>query len=416
MLPVVEIKNVSKHFRIPLHKTRTLREAVLRKWRGIEEKERKIWALRDISLEINQGEMVGIIGPNGSGKSTLLKILSGVLQPTQGEVIVREPSLSLLELGAGFRRDLTGIENLRMYAALFGLRRYHIQEFIEKAVDFAELDEFIDLPVRSYSSGMRARLAMSAAVSMSAPVIIIDEVLAVGDASFREKSIDRLVELNSQGHTILLVSHNLESVQSLCERVIVLIDGQVANVDEPFEAIWYYLQKVNQERARKRRAALGSEQSEEEEERPPLEILELELINEEGDTKETFRVGDQFFVRVKYRANEPIDNPNFQVQLFAYPTTGGKKEAVMILGTNSSRAGLELGKVTGEGSFTIRYDHFPLLSGDCFFRVVALPSAFGSSPFDVKTNLAPFTVESKWQEGSGLVEIPHVWLENDEYH
>jgi hypothetical protein len=252
---------------------------------------------------------------------------------------------------------------------------------------------------------------------MSAPVIIIDEVLAVGDASFREKSIDRLVELNNQGHTILLVSHNLESVQSLCERVIVLIDGHVAKVDEPFEAIWYYLQKVNQERARKRRAALSSAQSEEEDEdRPSVEILGLELVDEEGEAKETFRVGDKFFVKVKYRANEPIDNPNFQVQLFAYPTTGGKKEPVMILGTNSSRSGLELGKVAGEGSFTIRYDRFPLLSGDCFFRVVALPSAFGSSPFDVKTNLAPFTVESKWQEGSGLVEIPHVWLENDEYY
>jgi len=409
MDPVIQVQHVSKCFRIAPHKSRTLQAIVISRRGAHRLEDGTVWALRDVSLSVRKGETVGVVGPNGSGKSTLLKILAGVLQPSEGNVMVREPSFALLELGAGFRLDLTGEENLRMYGALFGLNREEARNCLQTATEFAELGRFIQMPVRSYSSGMRARLAMAAAVSINAPVILIDEVLAVGDAAFREKSLKRLAGLRRAGHTILIVSHDLENLQRLCDRVVVLMDGSVAYEGEPQEAIWYYLQKVREQQARRLHSTLPGEEIGEERERPPIEILGAETLDERERPKQVFGSGDTLLLRVKYCTHETIDNPVFQVQLWAHPVWN--KEPVIILGTNSERMRYRVQRAMGEGALTVRYEHIPLLSGEYSFRVAVFSYLFASSPLDLCSDLAVFRVESRWDEGGGLIKIPHTWAD-----
>jgi ABC-type polysaccharide/polyol phosphate transport system ATPase subunit len=404
MASMIEIRNLSKHFQFS-SQSRTLRATLLgRKARQSEDT--AVWALRDVSLSIDKGEAVGIIGPNGSGKSTLLKILAGVLQPSEGTVKVYEPSLALLELGAGFRIDLTGAENIRMYGALFGLDKQAIHNCLQAAIEFAELGHFIDVPVRTYSSGMQARLAMAAAVSLSAPIIIIDEVLAVGDTVFREKTLKRLANLRSANHTIVIVSHELGIIEQLCDRVIVLFDGSLAYQGEPHEAILYYLLRMRQEQARKLRAA-GSVQENNGTE-PPIEIIEAETLDEKGSPKQVFNPGDALNLRVKYYVHEPLDNPVLQVQILDHSS---RKEPIIILGTNSDRGGFQARKTIGEGTFIIAYKQIPLLSGEYSFHVAVLPSVFSSSPLSRNSELAVFRVESTWSEGGGLIKIAHEWID-----
>jgi ABC-type polysaccharide/polyol phosphate transport system ATPase subunit len=401
--PIIQVIDVSKWF--INRQGRTLRETLMG-WR----KERgpggaRVWALRNISFNVGKGETLGIIGPNGSGKSTLLKILAGVLKPSQGSVILRGQSLALLELGAGFRSDLTGEENIRMYSALFGLNRRQTHECVQSAIEFADLGDFIRMPVRSYSSGMQARLAMAAAVSLSAPIILIDEVLAVGDAAFREKSLSRLADLRRAGHTIIIVSHELESIEHLCDRVLVLMEGSIAYEGEPGEAIWYYLQKIRQQQALERRTTVEGEAIGEE--HPVVEILGAETLDEEGAPKQVFRSGDTLILRIRYIAHKPIESFVFQVQIWAY--TAWNKEPVLVSGTNSEWGGWKPERLDGPGAITVRYENLPLLSGEYAFRVAVLPSLFSRFPFDVCPNIAHFTVESCRKEGGGLIRIPHTW-------
>lgn len=367
-----------------------------------------IWALRDVSLSVRKGETIGIVGPNGSGKSTLLKILAGVLQPSEGTVVLREPALALLELGAGFRLDLTGEENLRMYGALFGLNREQTQECLETAIKFAELDHFVQMPVRAYSSGMRARLAMAAAVSLSAPVIIIDEVLAVGDTEFREKSLTRLANLRNTGHTILIVSHELESIEQLCDRVLVLLDGSVAFEGGAKEAIWYYLREVRARRVRERLTALRSEDAGINDERRPVEIVGAETLDEMGEPAQVFRSGGTLLLKIRYRVRELVEPPVFRVQLWTH--TPGSKESILVMGTNSERVGFKPDHAVGDKALLIRYEELPLLDGEYSFRVAILPSLFSKTPLDVRSGLGAFRAESRSEEGNGLIRIPHSWI------
>jgi ABC-type polysaccharide/polyol phosphate transport system ATPase subunit len=410
MDPVIEARGVSKCFHIT-PKARTLQAALLQRPNAHSPAD-LIWALRDVSLSVCKGETVGIVGPNGSGKSTFLKILAGVLQPDEGTVALREPALALLELGAGFRLDLTGEENLRMYSALFGLNREQTQAHLESAIQFAELGHFIQMPVRTYSSGMRARLAMAAAVSLSAPIVIIDEVLAVGDTSFKEKSLRRLADLRSAGHAVIIVSHDLESIEQLCDRVIVLMDGSVAYEEEPQEAIWHYLREIRAKRARGHHLnALPGKDDTVDKEKPPVEIVDVEVLNEMGDPAQIFRSGNTLLLKIRYRVRKPASPPVFRVQLWAHTTLG--KEPVLIMGSNSERAGVRLDDVPGDRTLLIKYESLPLLSGEYSFRIAVLPNLFSKTPFDVRSGLDTFRTESRSEEGTGLIRIPHSWIDSD---
>lgn len=223
----ITLTDISVRFDIPTERIVSFKEYVLRRLMGAIER-RELWALRDIDLQVRSGEVVGIVGRNGAGKSTLLKVVSRVLQPTSGRVVLRGTVAPLLELGAGFHFDLTGRENVFLNAALLGHSRRTVEERLCEVIDFSELADFIDVPIRNYSSGMLARLGFAVATMFRPDVLLVDEVLAVGDAAFQEKCLGRIRDFRSRGTTILLVSHQTAEIAEHCDRTLWLEQGQAA--------------------------------------------------------------------------------------------------------------------------------------------------------------------------------------------
>ncbi|MBQ3435945.1 MAG: ABC transporter ATP-binding protein [Bacilli bacterium] len=221
---VIEVKNVSKKFKLVYDKPSTLKERIVF-WNKSKVSYHE--ALKDITLDVNKGETIALIGVNGSGKSTLLKLMTKIIYPTSGKIITKGKLTSLLELGAGFHPDFTGRENIYFNAAIFGLSAKEIDERIEDIINFSELGEFIEAPVRTYSSGMYMRLAFSIAINVNADILLIDEILAVGDQHFQEKCFAKLQELKKQHKTIVIVSHSLDSIKDLCDRAIWISEGKV---------------------------------------------------------------------------------------------------------------------------------------------------------------------------------------------
>lgn len=236
----IEVIGVTKKFKIYYDKASTLKEHMLF-WK--RNKSEEFTALKNINLKIKKGETVGLIGVNGSGKSTLLKLMTKIIYPTEGKVITRGKLTSLLELGAGFHQDFTGRENIYFNAAIFGLTREEIDKRLNDIIEFSELKEFIDNPVRTYSSGMYMRLAFSIAINVDAEILLIDEILAVGDQHFQEKCFKKLEELKNSDKTIVIVSHSLDQIENLCTRAIWIYDGEVEMDATPKEVIPKYLEK-----------------------------------------------------------------------------------------------------------------------------------------------------------------------------
>ena len=225
----IALTDISVRFDIPTERIISFKEYVLRRLMGGIER-RELWALRDIDLEVRSGEVLGVVGRNGAGKSTLLKIVSRVLQPTAGRVVLRGSVAPLLELGAGFHFDLTGRENVFLNAALLGHPRRTVEQRLGEVIDFSELADFIDVPIRNYSSGMLARLGFAVATMFRPDVLLVDEVLAVGDAAFQEKCLSRIREFRARGTTILLVSHQATEIAAHCDRALWLERGRVAGI------------------------------------------------------------------------------------------------------------------------------------------------------------------------------------------
>lgn len=234
----ITITHVSKLFR--RQKQRTLKEMLPALTKGKKNVIDSFWALKDVSLKIAQGETFGIIGPNGSGKSTLLKLIAGVSQPSQGTISVSGQIAPLIELGAGFHPELTGKENVYLNGVILGMKRTDIEAKFKSIVDFAELWEFIDQPVKHYSSGMYLRLAFAVAIHTNPDILLIDEILAVGDAAFQEKCLAKMHQFHDQGKTIIMVTHSLDSVASFCTSAAYLKNGHVQHLGAPEEVIQAY--------------------------------------------------------------------------------------------------------------------------------------------------------------------------------
>ncbi|MDB4303287.1 ABC transporter ATP-binding protein [Desulfosarcina sp.] len=255
--PVIQVENLSKYYRLGLIGGGTLKEDIYRwvaKMRGKPDpllmpgdmdhdtrKDGQIWALRDVNMEVNEGEILGIIGRNGAGKSTLLKILSKITAPTQGGVKIKGRVGSLLEVGTGFHPELTGRENTYLNGTILGMSHSEVTSKLEEIVEFAEMSKFIDTPVKRYSSGMRVRLAFAVAAHLEPEILIIDEVLAVGDIAFQKKCLGKMDEASKQhGRTVLFVSHNMQTIRALCSRAVVLDAGSVIADGPVFEAVDIY--------------------------------------------------------------------------------------------------------------------------------------------------------------------------------
>lgn len=242
----VKVSHVGMEFRMGTERTEDLKSLVINLIKGKKAKKKNFWALKDVSFEIKQGERIGILGLNGAGKSTLLKIVAGVLKPTEGEVKVRGVIAPMLELGAGFDKRYTGAENIYLNGAMLGYSKEFIRSKFDEIVEFSELGEFINVPLMNYSSGMKARLGFAMATIVEPDILILDEVLAVGDARFRRKSEAKIHEMMSKNVTVLFVSHNIEQIKRICDTAILLEKGQLLMKGPVKEVAAVYEEKINQ--------------------------------------------------------------------------------------------------------------------------------------------------------------------------
>ena len=237
----IKVTHVSKDFKLYYDKANTLKEKILFFSKKNRSKNNVLHVLKDINIEIKKGESVALIGTNGSGKSTLLKLMNRIIYPTKGRITKDGKLTSLLELGAGFHDDFTGRENIYFNASIFGLTKEEIDKKLDQIIEFSELEEFIDNPVRTYSSGMYMRLAFSVAINVEADILLIDEILAVGDQHFQDKCFNKLIELKEAGKTIVIVTHSMEQVKRFCDRAIWLYEGEVHRDGKVSEVLEEYL-------------------------------------------------------------------------------------------------------------------------------------------------------------------------------
>lgn len=239
MQPIIEVQQVSMRFMMDANRTNSLKEWMMHFLKH-DQKVHEFWALRDINFQVNRGEVLGIIGRNGSGKSTLLKVISGILRPTSGHVRVQGQIAPMLELGSGFDMELTGRENIFLNGAILGYSKEFLEQQYQPIVEFSELGDFIEMPIKTYSSGMLMRLAFSIGTMVKPDILIVDEILGVGDESFQRKSQARMNTLMSGGTTVLFVSHTLKQIQEMCHRVIWLEHGQIKMIGDAKEVCQAY--------------------------------------------------------------------------------------------------------------------------------------------------------------------------------
>ena len=345
---VIEIDDVSKRFRLYHEKTHSLKERVIKARRR---KFEEFWALRNIDLHVDQGETVGLLGHNGSGKSTLLKCVTGILWPTSGTIRRTGRIAALLELGSGFHPELTGRENVYMNGAVLGFSRTEIDRIFDDIVDFSEIGAFIDNQVKHYSSGMQARLAFAVAVNVEPEILVIDEVLAVGDEAFSRKCLDRIKQFRREGRTILFVTHMADMARQICDRIAVLDHGNLVMVGQPGEAVLAFRDTLL-----KREADVIAAQEVAPVARPgALQITDV-VIEYASPDRNYLSPGEHMRVRVQYEASERLDDVVFAMNL--HDQAGN-----LLIGTNTDILGVDVGTVWGTGETTFVFDDVPLLDG-----------------------------------------------------
>jgi ABC-type polysaccharide/polyol phosphate transport system ATPase subunit len=343
---VVRAEGVSKMFRLYHERNQSLKATVMRRGRA---KYEDFWALRDVSFEVAPGTTFALVGQNGSGKSTMLKCLAKILRPDEGRVAVEGKMSALLELGAGFHPELSGRENVYLNGAILGLTKRELDRKFDDIVGFAGLDRFIDSPVKNYSSGMYVRLGFSVAINVDPDVLLIDEVLAVGDEEFQRKCLERVTDLREAGKTIVVVTHSLTTVRSLCDHAVWLDRGVVRDAGRANDVADAYLGNVQVDIQASEAADPGSRWSQ-------LRITDVELLDARGGPVTQVSTGDTVTFRLQYEASEPVRNPVFS---FAVTTPDG----VLVTGPNTREAEVWVDKVEGAGHVDLRVDRLLLLLG-----------------------------------------------------
>ena len=297
-----------------------------------------VTALDNVSFKVDKGMTFGVIGENGSGKSTLLKIIAGITKPTSGKVVVKGKVSALIELGAGFHPEISGRENIYINGIMLGLSKKEIQEKFDEIVRFAELEEFIDAPVKTYSSGMYMRLGFSIAINVNPDILLVDEVLAVGDASFVPKCLDRIDDFRRRQKTILFVSHDLATVERICDRVAWLKNGRIMTIGDPKRVIDAYLQDVAEKQERKfeeRQQEVQLQETYEEEKREnrwgkrEVEIKQVRLKNLQGEEKHVFSPDEGMIIEMDVEAYSPIKDFVFGIGVF-------NARGIQVYGTNTN--------------------------------------------------------------------------------
>ncbi len=341
----IEVQDVSKKFLLQRSGSRTLKAAALNifRWTPL----REFWALRDISFTVGQGETLGIIGANGAGKSTLLSLLAGTLTPTAGSIRSHGRISSLLELGAGFHPELTGRENVFLWGSIMGLSKARMRERFERIVDFAELKDYIDQPVKHYSSGMYVRLGFAVAVEVDPDILLVDEVLAVGDLSFQRKCLQRMAEFRKRGKTMLIVSHDMQTIQAISNRILFLSQGRVLGDGAPDSMVGQYETHLQTAHADALRREWGTREA---------TITGVSITAPDGQAKREFAWDEPVLVTIRYAAPRRIEQPVFG---FAVADPGGHP----LYGNNTLNEGITIPWIEGEGTIRLLFPRLPFTSG-----------------------------------------------------
>lgn len=412
--PLVELQGVSRMFAMRRDRSRSLQELFIRLFRGARQPQNVFWPLRDVSLAVSPGDCIGIIGPNGSGKSTLLKLVTGILEPTHGDMVIAGRLSSLLELGAGFQQDLTGRENIYLNGSIYGLSRAQIDKRLDRIVDYAELGEFIDTPVKHYSSGMYVRLGFAVAIHTEPDLLLVDEVLAVGDIAFQRKCLTSIFQFRNRGGTLLFVSHDLSTIQSICNRVIWLEDGRIQAEGPATDVIMQYQQHVAAgEDAKLQEAALASGDSQNSPGVAPsampnrwgtgaLRIRDVELCGADGARKTVFFTGDEMQIHLHYQCTTRIEKPVFGLAIH-------HQNGVNVFGPNTKFGGLEIPYVEGSGDVVYTIPRLPLLEGGYVISVAAVNDS-DTETYDFIDRAYPFQVyPGDRSAGYGMVALEGNW-------
>ncbi len=371
----VEVVGVSKKFRLFKERNNTLKGTIMRGRRVIAD---DFWALRDVSFEVYQGETFGLIGENGSGKSTMLKCMTKILRPNEGTVTVTGKVSALLELGAGFHPELTGRENVFLNGAILGLSQKELRRRFDEIVDFAGVGAFIDEPVKNYSSGMYVRLAFSVAINVDPDVLLVDEVLAVGDEAFQRKCNEKLAELRNQGKTIVFVSHGLGQVQNLCDRVAWFSHGHLMQVGRPKEVIDAYTATVQVDREvdEQGHTRWGSGEG---------RISAVELLDAAERPVNRTCGGDAATFRLHYQMQQAIERPVFGLDI---RTVDGFEVSAL----RSRDVDCVPEKLHGDGHVDVTFDPVRLLPGT-YDVTVSLTDIAALHVYDVRMDVLRFDVE-----------------------
>ncbi len=429
----ISVQNISKTFKIPKEKNSTLRGAfvnVLKKNKGYE----KFEALSNVSFEVEKGEFFGIIGRNGSGKSTLLKILAGIYNPDKGEVKINGLISPFLELGIGFNPELSGRDNVYLNASVLGLTKKQIDGKFDDIVAFSELKRFIDQKVKNYSSGMQVRLAFSVAIHANRDILLMDEVLAVGDSNFQGKCMEEFNKYKDAGKTVILVTHDIATVQRYCDRAMLLRSGKVVMIGDPEKVGNKYIyQNMSDEEKRlfneERRLRLKAEKEANkihrgdgssspnssasitsttdpiekiEKPKPKIaEITKVEFLDKNGKVKNVFRTGDDIITRIYFSIPQKLKKPTFGI-------TVGRHDISPITGPNTKTSKFIIEELKGKGYIDFIISNNPFYSGDYFFSI-GVYNWECIVPYDFRDKENLLKIHSMEENQHGIFKINHYW-------
>ena len=426
----IEVKNVTKSFKIYIDKGNTLKEKALFKQRRRYE-ERNV--LKDISFQVEKGQAVGLIGHNGCGKSTTLKLLTKIMYPDSGSIVMRGRVSSLIELGAGFHEDMSGRENIYINASIFGLTRSEINKRMEDIIAFSELEEFIDNPVRTYSSGMYMRLAFSIAINVDADILLVDEILTVGDFNFQAKCFNRLREVKASGTTIVIVSHSMEQIEQICDRSIWIHDGKIRREGRPRDVHPEYLDFMGEKRqelawkeAENKEVNKESEETKETDnenfeesyvvnhDKPEekkkrwgngyARIEKIVLLDRQGKEKSVFKTGDAVAIQITYKVNQKVEDAVFGIGIF-------RSDGIQCYGTNTRIDKQNKFDLTKDGVVQINVPAMSLMAGE-YLLDVAIEADIGIA-VDYYKEAYRFEVFSDIND-VGIARIEHDWKITDD--
>ena len=410
MTESITVENLSKRYELGAlqHETQ-LRDQLVNLLRAPFRKRAPkeiLWALREVSFKVDEGEVVGIIGRNGAGKSTLLKILSKITFPTSGRVRTRGRVASLLEVGTGFHEELTGRENIFLNGSILGMKKREVDAKLDAIVEFSGVERFIDTPIKRYSSGMRLRLGFAVAAHLEPDVLIVDEVLAVGDAAFQKKCISAMQDLRGGGRTVLFVSHNMAAVENLCSRGLWIANGQLRLDGATHEVIEAYMASfAASDSASNELSAVDGRRGSGE-----LRYTRIEFLSTDGDLQTVTRSGKSLVVRMHYRASQPIAHPSFGFRMYTDLGT-------LVTDTSTWLHGLDIPMLpAGDGYIDLEIDSLNLLPAR-YYLSLFIGSSVSQHVYEALENALHLDIEEAAIYGSsrrfsnkyGVVFFPQRW-------